>query len=86
MKMLPIESPVPADDIRELTPEEIRKYVEPGYLATGNVLPNPAQSTFVGVIRGGRVVASLGLQVKLHAQPLQIEEGHASVLPATTSM
>ena len=82
MKMLPVEDPRPSDDVRELTPEEIKKYVEPGYLATNNSLPDPRTSTFVGVIREGRVVASLGLQVKLHAQPLQIEDGYASVLPA----
>lgn len=66
---------------RELTAEEIQQYVKPGYDATNNPLPDPAISTFVGVFRGGRVVASIGLQLKLHAQPLQIEDGHASVLP-----
>jgi len=69
------------DDIRELTPEEIAKYVKPGYDATGNTLPDPRYSTFVGVIKAGRVVASIGLQIKLHAQPLQIEDGYANVLP-----
>lgn len=66
---------------RELTPEEIQQYVKPGYDATNNPLPDPSISTFVGVFRGGRVVASIGLQLKLHAQPLQIEDGHAAVLP-----
>lgn len=67
---------------RELTQEEIQQYVKPGYDATNNPLPDPAVSTFVGVFRGGRMVASIGLQLKLHAQPLQIEDGHANVLPA----
>jgi hypothetical protein len=66
---------------RELTAEEIQRYVKPGYDATNNPLPDPSISTFVGVFRGGKVVASIGLQLKLHAQPLQIEEGHAGVLP-----
>ncbi len=79
----PITPTQPEGDCeRELTPEEIQQYVKPGYDATNNPLPDPAISTFVGVIRGGRVVASIGLQLKLHAQPLQIEDGHANVLPA----
>jgi hypothetical protein len=69
------------DCVRQLTPEEIQQYVKPGYDATNNPLPDPAYSTFVGVLRRGRVVASIGLQLKLHAQPLQIEDGYASVLP-----
>lgn len=86
MDMLPLpvlEASKPSqDDIRILTPEEIQQYVKPGYDATGNPLPNSAESLFVGVIRDGKVVASLGLQIKLHAQPLQIEDGYASVLPS----
>lgn len=79
----PVMATQPEGDCeRELTPEEIQQYVKPGYDATNNPLPDPSISTFVGVIRGGKVVASIGLQLKLHAQPLQIDEGQASVLPA----
>ena len=82
MLPLPTTPTQPEGDCeRELTPEEIQQYVKPGYDATNNPLPDPAISTFVGVFRGGKVVASIGLQLKLHAQPLQIEDGHASVLP-----
>lgn len=70
------------DSVRVLTPEEILSYVKPHYDATGNPLPDPAISTFVGVIRSGKVVAALGLQLKLHAQPLMVDEGQAAVLPA----
>ena len=81
MDFLPLPKDVENTE-RELTREEVEKYVKPGFDATGNPLPDPSISTFVGVIRGGKVVASLCLQVKLHAQPLQIEEGWGSVLPA----
>src|ERR1017187_536323 len=82
MLPLPTTPTQPEGDCeRELTPEEIQQYVKPGYDAANNALPDPAVSTFVGVIRGGRVVASLGIQLKLHAEPLQIESGHSSVLP-----
>ena len=88
LDMLPpptLPSSPEGDCERELTPDEIQQYVKPGYDATNNPLPDPAISTFVGVLRGGKVVASIGLQLKLHAQPLQIEEGHANVLPALVS-
>src|ERR1700685_1880416 len=85
LDMLP--PPIPdiqpeGDCERELTPNEIQQYVKPGYDATNNPLPNPATSTFMGVFRGGKVVATLGIQLKLHAEPLQIEPGHGAVLPA----
>ncbi len=69
---------------RELTPEEI-KSVEGVFLATGNPLPDPAISTFVGVVEGGEVVAFLVLQLKLHAQPMWIKEGHSQVFSPLVS-
>lgn len=63
---------------RELTPEEI-KSVEPVFAATGNPLPDPGISTFVGAVEDGKVVGFLVLQVKLHAQPMWIEDGKSQV-------
>ena len=82
MEMLPLPTDTSENEERILTPEEIQSYVAPQYAATGNPLPDPATSQFIGVIRGGKIVAALGLQVKLHAQPLMIDDGHGAVLPA----
>lgn len=78
---VPIAPVHPVEEARELTVEEIRQYVEPHYLASGNNLPDPRCSTFVGILRDGVVLASLGIQAKLHAQPLIISEGHGGLLP-----
>jgi hypothetical protein len=74
------------DEYRELTTEEIEQYVKPHYEASGNSLPDPRYATFVGIIRDGVVLASLGVQVKLHAQPLILSEGHANLLPRLVSL
>lgn len=77
----PVENePVPEIEFRVLTPEEIKKAVEPEFAKTGNPLPDPAISTFVGAVLAGEVIAFLCLQLKLHAQPLWIADGYASVL------
>lgn len=63
---------------RELTAEEI-KSVEPIFAATNNPLPDPNNSTFVGVVENGKVLAFQVLQIKLHAQPTWIEDGHPEI-------
>lgn len=86
--MIPIEeippSPPPADpskvERRLLTEEEVLQFVKPVYDKGGYPLPDPATSVFVGVLRGGKVKAFLGLQVMLHAEPLWIEDGEANLL------
>ncbi len=65
---------------RALTPDEIQANVFPDYAASGNSLPDPGISTFIGAIQGSKVIAYLCLQVKLHAQPLVIRPGHQAVL------
>jgi hypothetical protein len=79
LDMLPpsthIETP---EEIRVLTPVEI-KSVEHIFLSTGNQLPDPAISTFIGIVKDGEVVAFLVIQLKLHAEPMWIKEGHSSV-------
>lgn len=80
MELLPkpvIETPN-RDGVRELTQDEI-KTVEHVFTATGNPLPDPQISTFVGAVKDGKVVGFLVLQVKLHAEPMWIEEGHSDV-------
>lgn len=76
------ESESKKDDIRELTREEILEYCGPKYKSVGVALPDPKMSTFMGVIRGGKVVAALGLQLMLHAEPLMIDEGFSGCLTA----
>lgn len=85
--MIPIEEVPPAPqgdpnrvERRLLTPEEVLEFVKPIYDKGGYPLPNPASCVFVGIIRGGKVKAFLGLQVMLHAEPLWIEDGEASLL------
>ena len=69
------------DDIRVMTPEEVQAE-ESIFAQNGAKLPNPAESVFIGAFRGGKRVAFLVLQAKLHAEPLFIEEGHSAVMPA----
>ena len=64
-----------------LTADELALYVRPDYDATGNPLPDPRYSVFLGVVRDGEVLAYICLQLKLHAQPLVIKPGHAAMLP-----
>jgi len=85
MDFLPLPNTESGDAVRELTPEEIESYVRPKYEATGNPLPHPSEYSFIGVIRGGQVVAALGVGVKIHAEPLMIDPGYGSVLPALVS-
>jgi hypothetical protein len=73
-----LEEPPKGEEIRELTPDEIEGYVRPQYALTGNVVPDPSVCTFIGIVRGGEVIAFLGLQIKLHSQPLWIKEGESA--------
>jgi len=69
-------------EFRSLRPEEIEPICGPDYAASGNPLPDPRYSTFLGAFNtDGSCVAYLCLQIKLHAQPLVIRDGWARVLP-----
>lgn len=75
----PVSQPPEAGlQFRELTPTEIAS-TEHIFRATGNPLPDPAISTFIGAVEGGKVLAFLVLQIKLHAQPMWIEDGHSEL-------
>lgn len=76
--MLPLPVDTTKDGIRELTPDEIRS-VEHVFISTGNPLPDPQTSTFMGAVKGGKVIGFVVLQVKLHAEPWWIEEGHSDI-------
>lgn len=76
----PISRPPDLVEERVLTAEEIQKFIKPIYDEGGFQLPDPATSVFVGVVEGGEVLAFLGLQVMLHAEPLWIKDGKASYL------
>jgi hypothetical protein len=68
----------PGPEIRVLTAEEIAT-VEPVFAATGNPLPDPAVSCFVGAVEGGKVLGFIVLQLRLHAEPMWLEEGHSDL-------
>lgn len=82
IEFLPAPGSAPEDYERELTPEEIESYVKPKYEAAGSPLPNSGESIFIGLIRGGKIVGALGVQVKIHAEPLMLDPGYAAALPA----
>ncbi len=66
--------------VRPLTEAEIAVEVAPDYAATGNALPNPAVSKFLGVFDGDKLLGYICIQAKLHAQPLVLRPGHSSAL------
>lgn len=68
----------PADGVRVLTQEEIQT-VAHIFTQAGASLPDPAMSVFIGSVVGGEVVAFLVLQVRLHAEPMWIKDGHSTV-------
>jgi len=85
IEMLPppiaTETPKSKDGVRELTADEI-KTVEYLFTEKGHPLPNPNESTFVGYIREGKVIGFIVLQIKLHAEPMWIENGHSDIFSA----
>jgi hypothetical protein len=72
-------------EYRELTDKEI-KSVEHLFVATGNTLPDPALSTFVGCVKDGVVLGFLVLQIKMHAEPMWIQPGHSDVFQPIARM
>jgi hypothetical protein len=80
----PDSEPAPTE-IRELTAEEVDGYVRPEFESRGYPLPNPAMSTHVGIVDNGKVVGFLTLQVKLHAQPVSIDQAHRHMFAALCS-
>ena len=81
MEMLPPptpDTPPSVDGIRELTAEEIQS-VEHIFRAAGTSLPDPSISTFVGAVKAGKVIGFIVLQLKLHAEPMWIEDGNSSI-------
>ena len=88
IEMLPPPTPAtPASTSpRELTPAEILS-LEPIFAAAGASLPDPAISTFVGVVEDGVVQAFGVLQFKLHAEPLWVAEHRSDLfLPLIREM
>lgn len=77
----PLPVPVPPKagiEYRELSAEEIQS-VAHVFEATGNSLPNPAISTFVGAVEVGKVIGFLVIQAKVHAEPMWISEGKSQI-------
>lgn len=68
----------PQYQIRLLTHDEVLS-LEPEFAATGNPLPDPATSSFVGVIADNRIVAWQCVQLRLHVDPVRVDSQHARV-------
>jgi len=79
LNLLPPPSGAPAElEVRELTLAEIAT-TESVFKEAGASLPDPATSTFIGAIEGGKVVGFLVLQLRLHAEPMWIEPGKSQL-------
>jgi hypothetical protein len=81
LEFLPPSSKQETKEVRLLTPEEIQT-LAPIFAEAGSTLPNPAVSQIVGCVESGEVTAFLVLELKLHAEPMWIKEGHSHTLPA----
>ena len=73
--IMPTDSPL---EVRELTPQEILT-LAPIFKDSGTELPPPNISTFIGAVEDGKVIGFLVLQLKLHAEPMWIEEGRSEL-------
>ena len=67
----------PEDGVRELTWDEVVKWVKPIFDQGNFNLPDPSVSTFEGVFENGELVGFQCLQLKLHAEPTWIKQGHS---------
>lgn len=80
MEMLP----PPGQDgpeIRLLTPDEYLG-LAPRFESRGFTLPSPASSTAVGIFDDGKMVGYQVLQLRLHAQPTEIDPHYANLFSA----
>lgn len=75
---MPASQPSKYSPVRLLTDAEIAT-LEPIFREQGAVLPDPAISCIVGVVEDEKVVAFIVLQLKLHAQPVWIEQGKSGL-------
>jgi hypothetical protein len=76
--------------VRLLTPEEIAS-LQPIFEKEGGVIPSPEVSFVLGsVAPDGHVVTFMVVQLRLHAEPMWVEEGHEhlvrSLVHATEKM
>ena len=71
--------PPSTEEYRVLTQDEIEKCVRPDFEEAGCDLPDPSVSVFVGCVKSGEVVGYVCLQVKLHAEPVKIKDGHSQI-------
>jgi len=81
MDRLEYLQPSTEHDIRVLTPEEIAT-VEHYFSDAGVNLPSPQESVFVGIVKDGKVMGFIVIQIRLHAEPLVLEPSQAFLLPA----
>lgn len=65
----------PPDRLRILSEAEVAS-LTPIFSAEGAMMPNPANSFFVGVVEDGVVKAFLCVQTTIHAEPMWVERGY----------
>lgn len=80
MDMLPLPGPA-GPEIRPLTPEEYLS-LAPRFTERGHPLPDPSVATGVGIFDDGKMVGYQVLQLRLHAQPTEIEPGYSHLFSA----
>lgn len=78
--MLPLPGP-PQPEIRQLTAEEYLS-LAPRFEGRGHQLPSPDVATAVGIFDDGKIVGYQVLQLRLHVQPTEIDEGYANLFTA----
>jgi hypothetical protein len=82
MEMLPVpedaQTSIRKVEFRVLMPLEIES-VRHVFEASGSTLPDPAVSQFIGAVHNQKVLGFIVLQLKLHAEPMWIENGHSEV-------
>jgi hypothetical protein len=87
MDMLPLPvDALPELEIRELTLDE-RDLIKPVFQVQNTEMPDPRYSTILGVIRKGKIVGFGVLQLKLHAEPVYLEDGESGqFIPLVSAM
>jgi hypothetical protein len=82
MNMLPLpedaQPPTGKIEYRPLNPAEIES-VRHVFESANSPMPQEGYSTFIGALQDNKVIGFIVLQLKLHAEPMWIEQGHSEV-------
>jgi hypothetical protein len=76
--------PPPVNDGPEIRPLTTEEYLslKPRFTDRGYDLPDPSVSTAVGIFDDGKMVGYQVLQLRLHAQPTEIDSGYSHLFSA----